>query len=81
MGIMTSHLLPHTVVKRSIKLIYVKVLSKLNNAMQMGIIIVAFLARYLILHYLPGSVSLGKFLQGEKEQHGEQGLPAISGSR
>lgn len=35
MGIMTSHLLPHIVVERSIKLIYVKVLSKLNNAMQM----------------------------------------------
>lgn len=66
MGTMT-HLLPHTVVKRSIKVIYVKVLAKLKNAMQMCVIIVILLARYLLFNILPGSMSLVKLLQGTKE--------------
>lgn len=69
MGTMTSHLLPHIVVERSIKLIYVKVLSKLNNAMQMWVIISAVLARHLIFHYL-----LDKLVQGEEEKTQGMGL-------
>lgn len=64
--LITSH-----VVKRSIKIIYVKVLSKRNNAMQMCVIIVVLLARYLLFNILPGSMSLVKLLQGTKETNRE----------
>lgn len=74
LGIMTSHLLLHTVVKKSIKLIYVKVFSKLDNAMQMWVIIVVFPARYLLFHFLLGYMSSDKLLQGKKRKTQGTGL-------
>lgn len=51
MVITTLHLLPHRVVKRPVKIIYAKILSKLHNAMQMWVITVVFPARYLLFHF------------------------------
>ena len=76
MGITTLHLLPHTVVKRPIKIIYAKILSKLHNAMQIWLITVVFLARYLLFHFL-ALWSWTSYYRGRRDTQGTW-LPMVT---